>query len=939
MNVPDVSRSITRALLIFASLAPSPLITTQAWAAAESVDASGRRQIAFEPNVGQSENRVRFVARGASYRLQLTERDAILALRASVPPPPLPARLAATDGGSAAMRHRIEEARSASAIRIEFEAARAKRIVGEEMLASWSNYVIGNDPAGWQTCVPHYSRVRYEQIYPGIDLVFYGRDGEIEYDFVASPGADLSAIRLAIGGASRMRIDRNGDLILLEDAGSVRMRRPDVYQLAGGIRSPVEARYVIGPAGQGERTISFDLGSYDPTRALIIDPVIAYSTYLGGGQSPYGNVYGWDLGLGITLDSSGNAYITGDTWSIDYPMAGAMQSANAGQWDVLVSKLSANGASLLYSTYIGGTGDDEASGIAVDTAGNIYIAGVTSSTDFPVSNAFQATNAGGSDAFVLKINASGTALLYSSYFGGAGADIGMSLALLGDGSNTVYATGLTASTDFPTVSPYQAASGGGANDAFLLKCDPALTGAASLLYSTYFGGTGDDRSVSVALDGSDRAYISGSTSSTDLPTAGPIQSNNNGGAFDAFITGFNAAGSALRFSTYLGGAGEDRGTGLDIDSSGRVYIAGRTVSGDFPTTAGALDTSCGSDGTCDNGVMDAFVARLSSSGSTLMYSTYLGGSGDDRAVAVDTDSQGRAYISGSTGSTDFPQVNSVQAAFGGGDTDAFVARLNTSGSALSYSTWLGGSASYPGWYDIPSEDGQAIVVDADNSAFVTGYTWSPDFPTQNAYQPAKAGDWDVFVTKLSDPLSADMSIAISDSPDPIVAGNVLTYSITLTNNGPDGATNVSVTDALPSNVQFVSADSTQGSCTGSTTVTCDLGGVANGATAGVTIRVRPASAGSVSNTASVTATEADPTASNNTVTSSTTVTQVRGDSNGDGTVTASDAFFLINYLFAGGTAPATTCGGDANNDGSVAVSDVFFLINHLFAGGPAPAGC
>lgn len=907
------------------------------------------RPLAFEPNVGQVRSCAAFVARGSTYSVQLASNELIVALRGAGPSPFPPAGLFVEAGNDrrrySAARARLQAADAVSPALIRFGFAGmspAASVRGEEIQAGWTNYITGDDPRNWRTCVPTYGKVVYDGVYPGVQCVVYGNEGRIEYDFVVGPRADYRAIGLSIAGSDSVRIDDVGDLVLGAGASELRMPRPFVYQNRAGSRAAVDARYVLEPARSSVadfRIVRFDVGTYDATLPLIIDPTIVYSTYIGGGNSPYGNVYGWDMLVDATTDKDGNAYVTGESWAVDYPAQGALQGASGGDWDVVISKLSADGSSLLYSTYLGGSGDDEGGAIRVDDDGNIYVAGLTSSANFPTANAYSATNSG-YDAFVVKLDSTGTTLQYSSYFGGAGEDLGLSLALLPGNQNVLYATGLTASSDLPVVDAYQASFGGGTYDGFLIKVDTGAAGAASLLYSTYLGKGGDDRAIVVHTDDAGRAYLAGATSSTDFPVAQAYQPSYAGGAYDGFVCAFNASGSSLRYSTFLGGSGEDRAIGLDVDSSDRAYVAGRTASGDFPTSGNAYDTSCGTDGTCNGGVFDAFVARLSASGGSLSYSTYIGGSGLDRAVAVSADPLGRAYVAGrTTSSADFPLASPVQSNFGGGDADAFVTKLNPAGTALIYSTYLGGSSPDPGWYEIPSEEAQSIVADSKGNATVVGYTWSNDWPTHAPYQASNAGEWDGFVVKLNDPPSADLQLSKTDGPDPIVAGGTLTYSLTISNSGPDAATSVTTSDPLPGSVTLVSVTASQGSCSGASSVTCDLGTVASGDSATVTIAVRPTAGGSLTNTASVTAAEGDPDVGNNSASATTTVTEARGDSNGDGVVTVADVFFLINHLFAGGQAPATSCGGDANADGAATVADVFFLINFLFAGGLSPASC
>lgn len=763
--------------------------------------AYGKLPMYFEANHGQSDPKVKFLSRGHGYALFLTNAETVLALKKP---------LAGADDSSVISRvlsmrsggkQKIVNGKVIKETVLKMNLGGSNpspKIAGLEKLPGKSHYLSGNNPKKWHTDVPRYARVKYEEVYPGIDMVYYGNQQQLEYDFVVGPGADPNMIRIGVKGADSLSLDKKGNLILHTQVGEVLQHTPRIYQEVSGAIEPVAGSYVLLNSEQEEKEqnsktktsiIGFQVAAYDTTQPLIIDPVLTYSTYLGGANSPYGNnIYGWEIGMGIAVDASGNAYVTGETWSTDFPTANPFQAASGGDWDVFVAKLSADGSSLLYSTYLGGSGADEGSNIAVDSNGNIYISGLTDSTNFPVTlNAFQAANNGVSDIFVVKLNASGDTLLYSTFLGGSGEDLGMDIAL--DSSEKVYITGVTASTNFPTANPIQPAYGGGTYDAFFAKLDLAVSGAASLVYSTYLGGSGDDRGIRIDVDNAGNAYSTGSTSSTDFPTVNPFQGSNAGGAFDVFVTKINAAGSALSFSTFLGGVGGDRGVGIAVDrNSGEVYVTGRTDSVNFPTTNGVFDASCGTDGSCNGGLLDGFAAKINSSGSSLVYSTYLGGSGEDRGVGIAVDSSGNAYIAGRTASPHFPISNPIQATYGGGDFDAFVTKINASGSLLVYSTYLGGSAADadPLGYGIPSEEIQSVTVDASGNAYVIGYTWSTDFPTANAYQSIKAGDWDAFVAKISPTGGGNISPTVTLSANSISGNAPLAVNFIATASDTDG---------------------------------------------------------------------------------------------------------------------------------------------------------
>jgi hypothetical protein len=611
--------------------------------------AYGRIPMYFEENAGQTDKQVRFIARGAGYALFITNDERVAVLRRHSHPR-LDAMPWESAAGAARANHLTPEEMTVrdappTVIRMQLKGAnRQPSVNGDELLPGKSNYFIGNDPSKWRTNVAQYARVRVTEAYRGIDVVYYGNQRQLEYDFVIRPGADPRQIRLHYEDADRIDVDASGDLVLHVDGAELRQRLPVVYQESGGMRYPVAAAYRRLSA----REFGVDLAAYDASRPLVIDPVLLYSTYLGGSDD--------DVGVGIAVDASGNAYITGYTRSTNFPTGNPLQASNGSGYDVFATKLNAAGSALLYSTYLGGSGDDLGSRIAVDTSGNLYITGSTNSGNFPTANPLQTLIGGGLDAFVTKLNASGSALLYSTYLGGSGDDSGTGIAV--DASGNAYITGQTRSSNFPTVNPLQASNGGGIIDSFVTK----LNASGSALYSTYLGGSSNDLSEAIAVDTAGNAYITGSTDSSNFPTAVPLQAS-NGGSYDAFVTKLNASGSTLLYSTYLGGSNDDHGGGIAVDASGNAYIAGPTNSTNFPTV-NPLQASYG-------GSTDTFVAKLNAAGSALLYSTYLGGSINDIGNDMAIDVAGNVYITGFTDSSDFPTVNPLQASNAGGFGDAF----------------------------------------------------------------------------------------------------------------------------------------------------------------------------------------------------------------------------------------------------------------------------
>jgi hypothetical protein len=674
----------------------------------------------FEANRGQTDSRVMFVSRGDGYGLFLTRREAVLALS---DPPTGGDRahpLATVDGLSPL---RPKSARAVLRMKI-VGASPATKLEGLDELPGKTNYFIGNNRKKWRTDIPAYARVQYKNAYPGINIIYYGRPHRLEYDFAVAPGADPSVIKLAYKGARSVRVDARGDLVLDTAVGEVRQLKPMVYQEVDGARRAVSGGYIL----RGTHAVGIQIGAYDKGKGLIIDPVLAYSTYLGGS--------GFDVGVGIAVDSAGNAYATGSTSSIDFPVtSGGLRTAySGGTRSAYVAKLNPAGSGLIYSTYLAGSTFDGGTGISVDSAGNAYVVGVTQSPDFPIVNPMQPVFGGIQDAFLAKLNASGSALIYSTYLGGSNFDSGSAIAV--DSSGNAYVTGNTNSSDFPTSNAVQPVFGGTGlgtflePDAFIAKLNPS---GSALVYSTYLGGNNLDSGNGIAVDSNGNAYVTGVTFSTNFPVVNALQRLPGGASFDcstgspvpctidAFVAKLNPSGSALVYSTYLGGSGDDQGSGIAVDSSGNVYVTGRTNSHDFPTANASQAANAGGE--------DAFVAKINPSGTSLMYSTYLGGGGSDNGQKIALDSSGNAYVVGTTFSTDFPVVNSLQATLRG-PADTFVTKFNATGIMLLYSTYFGGSG---------IDGGLNIAVDSEGSAYIIGNTNSADLPLSGPLQSSFGG--------------------------------------------------------------------------------------------------------------------------------------------------------------------------------------------------------
>ena len=707
--------------------------------------------LAFVPNAGQTDARVRYSAQASGASVYFTRKAAVLAL--------------------------VKGAKG-FALRLTFPGANpAVRIEGRRLGTGTVNYVLGSDPAAWRTNLPTYREVVYRDLWPGVDLVFRGESGILKYEFLLRPGAKVDAIRLAYRGAERLSVSSAGELLIQTPLGLLRDERPRTYQQIGGKRVPVTSRFAL--VGRDD-AYGFALGSYDRSRPLVIDPGLLYSTFLGGS--------GRDGANGIAIDASGNAYVAGFTNSADFPTTtGVFDPSANGNFDAFVSKLNPTGSSLVYSTYLGGSLSDEGQGIDIDAGGNAYVTGVTSSTNFPTSvGAFDTTHNGGNDAFVAKLSPTGSALVYSTYLGGSNTDNANGIAV--DAVGSAYVTGLAVSSNFPTTLGAFDPSGG--FDAFVTKLNAAGSG---LVYSTYLGGTGADQGVAVTLDGAGSAYVTGFTSATDFPTTvGAFDTTHGGGNTDVFVTKLNPAGSALAYSTFLGGSSFEEGFGIAVDTTGSAYVTGRTGSSDFPTTVGAFDT------TYNGGMNDAYVTKLNATGSALVYSTYLDA---EHGHGIMVDAAGNTYVAGYAGAGLPTTPDGFDTTYNGGG-DVFVTKLNPAGSALLYSTYLGGSA---------DDIGLDIAVDAAASIYVTGATelGTVPFPTTSgAFDTThNGGIYDAFVAKLGTAAAVPATLTLSPAAAVNTVGTSHTVTATVQDAGGQPVADVIVRFTVTGSV------TTSGQCT------------------------------------------------------------------------------------------------------------------------------
>lgn len=768
-----VNRRIA-ALTLLGSLMPL-FVTSRNWTprgdSLKRKVATTHLPLSFEVNRGQAAADVKFVARGGGYALLLTDRgEPVLALSAE----------SHTQG-----QQKVSQAPQTSkgddraVLRLQFPGGNpAPQTQDEQLLPGHINYLIGNDPRKWLTGVPHYARVRYQEVFHGVDVLYYVKDQQLEYDFIIRPGTNPDSIRMKVQGAEGIERSESGSLALKTVAGRVLLHRPVAYQQGPGGEAEVACNYLLD---QGE--IRFALGDYDHSQVLRIDPVLSYLAPMDA------------IIQAIAVDASGNSYLAGRTSSANFETTpGVLQSTLRGGSDAVIAKLDPTGSTLLFATYIGGAGNDSAYGIALDSSGNIFIAGSTHSTDLPVNHAFQSTLLGSEDAFLSKLNANGTQLLYSTYLGGSGFDSARGLVL--DTSGRALVTGVTNSPNFPTSNgTLQAVYGGGDADGFVAELDTNQSSTASRVFSTYLGGSGEDAASAIAVDAAGFAFVTGMTRSANFPIVSAFQSacascTTAEFEFDAFVSKLNVNGTALVYSTFLGGHARDIGRDIAVDSGGNTYVTGQTSSLNFPATAGAFQTSF-------HGGADAFVTKLNAAGSTLLYASYIGGNDVDVASGIALDSFGNAYLSGLSASADFPTVKTLQE-FGGGTCDvngfglfpcfdAIIMQMNASGSTLIFSTYLGGGA---------DDFATRVGVDAAGNAYVAGTGGGTSLSTLGSLrEPEMTGTG--FASKIS-PVSVGTeltAITLTSSPNPSSQGQSVTFAATVTPPAASGVVKFYVDNA------------------------------------------------------------------------------------------------------------------------------------------------
>lgn len=733
----------------------------------------GQLSLAFTVNEGQTAAPINYLAQGSGYSIALTAQQAQLSLG---------------------------QGNTSTALDVQLLGANpSAQAIGHDKLITKTNYLIGSDASKWLTNIANYGQVEYQNVYQGVDALYSGNQGRLETTFLVHPGANASVIQMQIQGAEGLSLDAQGNLVIHAASGDVTEQAPVMCQDINGARQAVSGSYVL----EGKNTVGFQVGAYDHSQTLVIDPTLSYSSYLPAG------------GTGIAVDGSGNAYVVGTTASGFPTTTGAFQTTFGGGssfGDAFVAKLNATGTALVYATYLGGSGDDAGQSIAVDSADDAYVTGFTYSSNFPTTaNAFQAAASG--NGFVTVLNSTGSGLIYSTYLPGVGWDIpegAVTDAIAVDSSGNAYVTGPAGPNFVTTAGAFQPAYPGTRNNyylggttvAFLAKIDPQLSGSSSLVYATFLGGSGGstptigapvgDAGTGIAVDGSGNAYLTGFTWSTNFPTTpGAFQQANSGGE-DMFIAKLNPSlnGSvSLAYSTYLGGKGNDGyvscnpyyqtynsqgGPGIAVDGSGDVYVTGTTESSNFPTTKGAFDTRYQGSG-------DAFVTKLNAEGTGLVYSTYLGGKNLDGGSSIAVDSSGNAYVTGWTLSTNFPTYNPIQSQKASGtdsngktNSDVFVTTLNATGSGLLFSTYLGGSGDDYG-FGLALDSAKNVYVTGQANAFQAG---ANNFPTTpGAYDTTTGGG---FIFMIDPPAgggaagSATISFPSGVRPAPLPADQLFT---------------------------------------------------------------------------------------------------------------------------------------------------------------------
>jgi hypothetical protein len=770
----------------------------------------------------------------------------------------------------------------------------APAAIGIEPLDFRCNYFLGDDPARWRTEVPNYAAITIREIYPGIDVSYFGDGvGRVMCRFAPAPGADIAAIRLAYDGPLEVSRD-GGEQAALRTPWGHRISAVEAFNDSAAGPAPL----LVDLPGRHRSDASDDRNREPGSTAA---PPLAYSLLLGGSLD--------DQGTGIAVDDSGHAFVTGFTSSADFPLVNGYQADQGGD-DVFVTKLAPDGGSLVYSTYVGGNAADEASGIALDDSGNVLVTGWTASFNFPTQGPYQ-TNQGNEDIFVFKLSAGGNSLVFSTYVGGSAPDRASAIAVDGSGRATI--AGFTQSADFPVLNAIQ--SDQPLQDAFVTQLS-ALGDA--LVFSTYLGGNVSEAGDAIAVDSDGSVWLTGYTSADNFPVRNAYQATSRGGGGDAFVAKISVTGDSLVYSTYLGGGGIDRGLGIAIESAGGACVVGQTYSPDFPLYDAYQAWQGGN---------DVFLTRLTDTGSELVTSTYLGGSGNDFGVAIAL-GLGTAFVCGYTDSPDFPATCSFQNA--GGSRDAFVAVFSLSTNRLADAALLGGG-------DLDAASG--LALDYGQSIYLTGWTESVDFPTYGPYPSSQAAQ-DAFVTRLD-------SLLDFDGDDVLVANDNCPCTPNAGQENADGDVHGDACDNCSGVANDDQADF-EGDGLGDP---CDSDDDADGVPDSVDNCTWLANAdqadtdgdgiGDACDNCPFDFNPAQEDADGDGVGDSCLCPiLLTGDVNLTGTITSSDIIYLVNFVFKGGAAPKPcVAAGDVNCSGAVTSADIISLVKWVFHGGGGRPPC
>lgn len=760
--------------------------------------------LGFEANEGQTDPRVKYVARGDGYTVFLTGNETVFALNSSSRPHARPRRRLSMQSSKPQTARKDKDQDARIGVRLVGANPNPRVMAGKE-LPGVTNYYLGSNPANWHEGVKQYADVSYREVYPGVDMFFHGEQKQLEFDFLVAAGANPDSIGMEFTGTSKLGTDGAGNLVLSSAAGDVVLHKPLAYQMRDGARAPVEVAFAV----KSSERVALQLGKYDHDRELVIDPSLTYASYLGGA--------GEDEAYAIAVNSSGNAFVTGQTNSLTFEGKPAGTS-----FDVFVSEVNSSATGLVYTDIFGtASGDSAGNAIAVDGAGDAYVAG-GAAAGFPTLAGYQMNFAGGNnDGFILKVNSAG-ALLFSTYLGGSSSDVINGIAVDGASPANVYVAGETQSTDFPTRSPIQGSNNSGGITGFVTKLNGT---GATLAYSTYLGGSNVSVATAIALDSSANAYVAGLTEASDFPATSGVVQTKLGGTENGFVTEVKSDGSAWVYSTYLGGNGTDDALGIAVDAAGEAYVTGDTTSTNFPT-ANAVQGALGG-----NSATNVFVTKLNVGATALLFSTYYGGSQDDSGTGIALDSFGDAYVTGRTTSSDYPVSGSPFQSSLKGTSDAFVTEFSNTGFVV-YSSFLGGTGTQndtQGGSDTSGPIG-AVAVDATSNAYLAGSTASTTgFPVSTGvFQPNYGGGLaDGFVAKVA-AAPADFSVAATPSSVSATSGQP-TGTVTVTVSSVNASFGQAVTLScgnLPTHAacQFSSSSVTPGSTAQTSNLTISTNG-------------------------------------------------------------------------------------------------------------------